>query len=221
VLSQRRRHFALSHSATRHFAFLIHHFSKSSVFKLAKSESLFQILLRQPWWITLLVAVAVFGVSHAVFPPVAAFMALPFGLLSAYIAFKQWRSGAPGDAGERLAALRSMDWDEFSSVITGAYRRGGYEVSPAAGPGYDFRLSKGGRVTLLQCRRWKVNQVGVGPLRDLARAVEREEAANGVCVSAGDFSAPARAFIATEPITLLGGGELAALVGAIRESKPS
>jgi restriction system protein len=191
------------------------------VVKLAKSESLFQILLRQPWWITLLVAVAVYGVSHAVFPPVALFMALPFGLLCAFIAFKQWRGGAPVDAAERLAALRSMDWEQFSTVIGDAYRRRGYGVSPAQGQGYDFKVTKGGRLTLVQCRRWKVNQVGVGPLRDLARAVDREEAGSGVCISAGDFSAPARAFVATEPITLLEGVELAELVGAVRESKAS
>jgi restriction system protein len=188
---------------------------------MSNRESLFQILLRQPWWITLLVAVAVYGVSHAVFPPVALFMALPFGLLCAFIAFKQWRGGPPVDAGERLAALRSMDWEQFSAVIADAYRRRGYGVSPAEGPGYDFRLTKGGRTTLLQCRRWKVNQVGVGPLRDLAQAVDREEAGSGICISAGDFSAPARAFVATEPITMLGGVELAELVGAIRKSEAS
>jgi restriction system protein len=185
------------------------------VFKVAKRESLFQILLRQPWWITLIVAVAVFAISHAVFPPVAPFTALPFALLCGFIAFKQWRSGAPADAVERLAALRAMDWEQFSTVITDAYRRRGYGVSPAEGPGYDFRLTKGGRLTLLQCRRWKVNQVGVGPLRDLARAVDREEASNGVCISAGNFSTPATAFVAAEPITLLIGVELAELVGPI------
>ena len=183
---------------------------------MAKRESLFQILLRQPWWVTLLVAFAMFGVAHAIFPPVAIATALPFAGLAAYIGFRQWRSGSPLDAAERLAALREMDWDRFSAVITAAYRRRGYAVHPADGRGYDFRLTKEGRVSLVQCRRWKVNQVGVAPLRELARAVQQEDASNGICISAGDFSAPARALVATEPLTLVSGVELAQLVGPLR-----
>jgi restriction system protein len=185
---------------------------------LAKSESLFQILLRQPWWVSLLVAVAIFAVAQAIFPPVAIFAALPFALLCAFIAYKQWRSGAAVGTGERLGALREMDWERFSTVIADAYRRRGYAVQPAEAAGYDFRVTLTGRVTLLQCRRWKVNQVGVGPLRELALAVEREDASHGICITAGEFSAPARALVATEPITLVNGADLAELVGPIRST---
>ena len=180
---------------------------------MATKESLFQILLRQPWWVTLIVAFLVFGITRLVYPPVAPFMAVPFVILGAVIAFRQWRGAAPLDAYERLAALRAMDWDEFSGLIAEAYRKRGYAVHPATGTGYDFRLTKEGRVTLLQCRRWKVNQVGAGPLRDLAKAVEREDASHGICISAGEFSAPARVLTRTEPLTLVGGEELVRLVG--------
>jgi restriction system protein len=106
-----------------------------------------------------------------------------------------------------------MDWEQFSTLIVEAYRKQGYAVHPTDGAGYDFRLTKDGRVTLLQCRRWKVNQVGAGPLRDLAKAVQREDASHGICIAAGDFSAPARALKAIEPLTLIGGDELVQLVG--------
>ena len=176
-------------------------------------QSLFQILLRQPWWVTLVVAFLVFAITRLVYPPIAPFMAVPFVILAAVIAFKQWRGAAPLDAHERLAALRAMDWDAFSALVADAYRKRGYAVHPATGTGYDFRLTREGRMTLLQCRRWKVNQVGVGPLRELVKAVEREEASHGICLSAGEFSAPARALTATEPLTLIGGADLIALVG--------
>lgn len=189
--------------------------------KLAAKESLFQILLRQPWWVTLIVAFLVFALAHVIYEPIAPFMAAPFVILCGIIAFKQWRGSAPMDMHERLAALREMDWEEFSALITGIYRKRGYAVHPAGGGGYDFRLTKEGRVALLQCRRWKVNQVGVGPLRELAKAVEREDASLGICIAAGDFSAPAKALRATEPLTLIGGPELAELVGPVRRQTAS
>lgn len=180
-------------------------------------ETLFRILMRQPWWVTLLVALALFGIAQAVFPPVAPFIALPFFVLTGYIAYAQWGSGGPSDAGERLAALRAMSWENFSSTVTAAYRRQGYEVEPSDGGGFDFKLSKGGRVTLLQCRRWKVNQVGAAPVRQLADAVERNEAYRGVCLAAGEFSAPAHKIAAAEPVSLIAGAELVELVGPLKK----
>jgi restriction system protein len=175
-------------------------------------ESLFQILSRQPWWLTLLVAFALFWIAYLVFPPVAPFVALPFLVLGLYFGFVQLRSGPVGNVGERLTALRAMSWDVFSAELSRAYRKQGYTVLPADGRGHDFKLVKDGRTTLLQCRRWKVNQVGESQVRELAQAVEREDAGRGICLSAGEFSAPARKFAAGEPLTLISGVELARLV---------
>jgi restriction system protein len=182
-------------------------------------KTLFSILLRQPWWVTLLVAFALFAIVHAIFPPVAPFMALPFAGLAIYIGYRQWRGNAPVDAAERLTSLRSMAWDEFSALLTQAFQRRGYHVSTADGPGYDFKLTKDGRITLLHCRRWKVNQVGVGPVRELANAVARNEAYKGICVAAGEFSEPARKLTSTEPVALVSGNDLVDLVGAPRRKK--
>ena len=186
-----------------------------------KKESLFQILLRQPWWVTLVVALLVFTITRLIYPPVAPFTAFPFLVLCGIIAFKQFRGAVPLDAHERLEKLRAMDWDEFSALVTNAYRKRGYAVHPADSRDYDFRLTKDARVTLLQCRRWKVNQVGVGPLRELLKAVAREDASHGICIAAGDFSAPARALTASEPLTLVGGAELVTLVGSLKNKPKS
>ena len=182
-------------------------------------ETLFNILLRQPWWVTLLVAFAMFAVAHAVFPPVAPFMALPFAILGVYIGFRQWRGNAGADAGERLEAIRAMTWEEFSGRVTEAYKRRGYTIDPSNNPAYDFRMTSDGRTTLLQCRRWKVNQVGIGPVRDLANAVSREEASRGICIAAGDFSEPATRLSRTEPVALITGAELVELLGKLKNKK--
>ena len=182
-------------------------------------ENLFQILLRQPWWITVLVAFAIFWIAYAIHPAIAPFVALPFVVLAIYIAFVQWRRGGPLDEAGTLATLRTMPWETFSGVVADAYRRQGYRVSPVNGRGYDFKLEKDGRVTLLQCRRWKVNQVGAGPVRELADAVDKNEASRGICLAAGEFSAPARTTAAAEPITLVSGRDLVMLVGKVKKAR--
>jgi restriction system protein len=116
--------------------------------------------------------------------------------------------------------MRAMSWEEFSSLLADAYRREGYSVAPGGGRGFDFTLTRDGRVTLLQCRRWKVNQVGAGPVRELADAVSREDASRGILVAAGQFSAPAQKATSTEPISLVSGVELVELVGRVRRKKP-
>jgi restriction system protein len=180
-------------------------------------DTLFNILSRQPWWVTVLVAIVLFGIAHLVYAPVAPFVALPFFLVAAYFAFRQWRTGTPGATVEDLEKLRALPWDAFSTRVAEAYRKQGYTVTPADGPGYDLKLTRAGRITLVQCRRWKVNQVGIGPLRELAKAIEQNDASGGISIAAGEFSAPARRFASGEPIRLIEGGEVIALIGRDRK----
>ena len=181
-------------------------------------ETLFRILSRQPWWVTLLVGFGIYALARVVYEPIAPFMAVPFVALSIYIGYSQWRGGAVVDVGERIVELRAMSWEEFSTAVTDAYRREGYAVAPADKGGYDFKLTKGARVTLLQCRQWKVSQVGAAPVRELAKAIDRDEAYNGICIMCSDFTAPARELATKEPITLVSGRELVELVGGGKKS---
>jgi restriction system protein len=179
---------------------------------VANQTTLFQVLARQPWWISVLVAFAMFWLAYAVYPPVAPFFALPFVVLAIYIGFTQWRSGVPSNPDAQLETLRNMSWESFSAAVCDAYSRQGYAVSPSREQGYDFTLTQAGRVTLLQCRRWKVNQVGAEPVRELARAIDRVQAYRGICLATGEFSGPARKIAASEPVALVSGAELVMLV---------
>ena len=182
-------------------------------------RSLFSILAEQPWWVTLLVAVLIFGIMQVVFPQLAPFVALPFALVAVYLAWRQLRAGPPANVDERLAALRAMPWENFGLVISEAYRRQGYVVEESTSAAFDFKLAKKGQITLIQCRRWKLNQVGAGPVRDLIGAMEKLGAFNCVCISAGEFSANAVEAAAGKAVTLLRGSALAALVGTIEKSR--
>jgi restriction system protein len=184
-------------------------------------RSLFSILSEQPWWVSLVVAALLFAGVYQFLPDFAPFIALPFVAVAAHVAWKQFRGRAPADAAERLAALREMSWEEFAAVISAAYRKQGYAVEESKGGAFDFTLAKNGRITLVQCRRWKVNQAGVGPVRELCDAMDEHDAANSVCISAGDFSPNARHFAAGKPVTLLTGTPLAELVGAVGKKNHS
>jgi restriction system protein len=181
----------------------------------AARESLFTLLSRQPWWVSILVGMALFAIAQWIFPPVAPFVALPFFALALYFGWKQFGGLSHEQTAERLGAVRAMAWEEFAGLVTAAYRKRGYEVEATRSSAFDFRLKQQGRITLVQCRRWKVNQVGVGPLKELYEALDIQEAYNGVCLAAGGFSDAARQFAAGKPLSLLEGAELAKLLGRL------
>lgn len=178
-------------------------------------RSLFSLLSEQPWWVSILVGMALFALAQVIFPPLAPFVALPFFAIALYFGWKQFGGLSHEQVEERLAAVRAMPWEEFSNLVAAAYRKRGYEVETARGAAFDLILRQAGRITLVQCRRWKVSQVGVGPLRELYDALEKHDAYNGVCLAAGGFSASALQFAAGKPISLLQGAELAKLLGRI------
>jgi len=165
--------------------------------------------------VSALVAAVLFGMGELVYPPIAPFVALPFIGIAGYAGFLQLRGSGHRDVGQQLAALRDMSWENFSLVIGEAYRRQGYQVEEAQDKAFDFQLTKNGRRTLLLCRRWKVNQVGAGPLRELNDAISRTDAYNGVCVATGEYSANALAYAQGQPVTLLAGRDVVDLVGRL------
>ncbi len=184
---------------------------------MAHPRSLFSLLLKQPWWVSALAGMALFGIAQLAFPPVAPFVALPFVVIALYVGYQQMRTLSPTKAELRLQSLRTLSWDQFSAVIVGAYQRQGYSVEPVNKPDHDYTLTQQGRVTLLQCRRWKVTQLGVGPLEELAGAIANAEAYNGICITAGSISSKAREFVKGRPITLVTGIALAELVGNLKK----
>jgi restriction system protein len=140
-------------------------------------------------------------------------VALPFVVIAAVVGWKQLRTLSPAQVERRLQSLRDMSWEPFSNLLADAYRRQGYEVSPAQAATHDFTLTRNGRTTLLLCRRWKVNQLGIAPLKDLAQAVRALDADNGICVIAGNTSENAVEFARTSTVSLVSGAALANLIG--------
>ena len=114
-----------------------------------------------------------------------------------------------------LARIRGMPWENFSALLAEAFRRDGYTVSEIHKGAVDLKLDQAGRISIVSCKRWKVAQTGIGPLRDLVEAKNAHDAADGIYVAAGDFTANARTFAKEKSIRLLSDGALAELIARV------
>jgi restriction system protein len=181
--------------------------------KLKMSEnSLFAILLRSPWWASAAIAVGVFFLARFFVPPFyAAFVPLPFVVIAGVVLWRQLKRPARRKVAARVQALRAMPREAFAAELEQGFRRQGYSVSRTAqGP---LELSKGGRTSLVDCRRWKATRTGVEPLRELHAAGQKREAHELIYVAAGEVTDNARSFAREKNIRLLGDAELAQLLG--------
>ncbi len=183
-------------------------------------ESLFSILTRAPWWVSVVSAAALFAAVRLFLPDIAAFFAaLPFLAVAAYAGWRQLRAPSAANVTEILGKLRAMSWENFAAVISEAFRRDGYSVTEVANGAVDLELRKNGRVSIVSCKRWKVAQTGIGPLRELHQAMRSRDAQECIYVAAGDFTANARAFATEKTIRLLSDMELAKLVARVARGK--
>lgn len=181
--------------------------------RLFSKRSLFAILSRSPWWLSVLVAAALFMAVRQFMPDAAALAStLPLLGIAAYAGWRQMRAPSTEHGADALAALRALSWRDFAARIEEAFRRDGHAVVALAGGGADFELRKNGRIALAACKRWKVAQGGVGPLRELLQAKQAADAGDCIYVTAGDLSANARQFATQNGIRLLCEVELVAFL---------
>ena len=183
---------------------------------MVKKDSLFDVLSRQPWWISVAVGAALFATARLFLPElVAAATALPFLGIACYAGWRQLRAPGATNAAATLERIRGMPWENFSAVISEAFRRDGYAVSEVFKGAVDLKLDKAGRVAIVSCKRWKVAQAGVGPLRDLLEAKDAQDASECIYVAAGDITANAREFAKQKSIRLMEGAALANLISRV------
>lgn len=188
-------------------------------FKLSEN-SLFAILLRSPWWISLCIAAA-FGLvaRFALEQPYALFCAvagLPFLAIGLIAAWQQSRRPSPARVAQALASAAAMSWRDLSGALEAGWRRDGYAVTRLAAGEADFEITKAGRTTLVSCKRWKAASHGIEPLRALQAAVQARRAHEGLYVALADLTDQARRFCAGSGIRVVQGADLAHLLIAAR-----
>ena len=179
-------------------------------------NSLFAVLLRSPWWISIAVAGGIFALAKTMLPEAYAlygiFASLPFIVIGCYAGWQRLRAPSAERIAATLESLRALPWDEFSAALEEAFRRDGYGLSRLHIAGADLELTRSGRVSVVGCKRWKVARAGVEPLRELETARLAREAHESIYVAAGEITDNAIAFAAEKNIRLLRGAELAKLL---------
>ena len=174
--------------------------------------SLFAILINAPFWVSLLIGVVMYGIAQQFVPPLfAAATTLPWIGTAAFAGWRQWNTPSDKRVSKTLDALAAMPWSQFAAVMSEAFRREGYAVGTPESGIVSFALERNGYMTLASCRRWKVGQTGVPPLRELSDAAITRSARDCIYVSTGSFTDTAQAFARERKIRLLHGNELARL----------
>jgi restriction system protein len=183
--------------------------------KLRMAEnSLFAILLRQRWWVSASIALAIGLAGMALLPldwrVAGALSGFPFAVIAAMAAWRGRHTPSADRVAQVEAAVRGLPWTAFAELLEQAFRRDGYEVRRMSNNngGADFELLRQGQTLLVSARRWKSASTGVEPLRELQAARETAGAA-ALCIGLGKLSEPAAAFASQHRIAIWGAAELA------------
>jgi restriction system protein len=80
----------------------------------------------------------------------------------------------------------------------------------------DLVLRKDGRISLVQCKQWKVFSVGAPVIREMFGLLTSERANEAIIVTSGSFTRDAQSFAEGKPIRLIDGPQLLALVQSVQ-----
>ena len=176
-------------------------------------NSMFAVLLRSHWGLSLAIALGLGLVAAAVLPAdyrvVGAMSGLPFAIISALAAWRQWKLPSAARIEQTHAAVSAMAWPEFSQLLEQAFVRDGYSVQRGKAERSDFLLERQGRRMVVSARRWKSARTGIEPLQGLVAARDDAEAPDALCIALGEFSDKARAFATANRIAVWQAAEIA------------
>lgn len=179
-------------------------------------KSLFAILLRSPWWISLAISLAIGLVARALLPPeyflFGAMGGFPFLVIAVIAAWRQFSAPSTAHVEATLAQIGAMSWRDFSAALGQALGREGFEVRRLDSAAADFELLKAGRTVLLSGKRWKAARLGLEPFQALEAARRACDASSSICVTTGEVTANARQFAVAQQIRVIEGMELAQLL---------
>jgi len=184
-------------------------------FKMAE-KSLFAVLLRSPWWISIVIALGIVVLARVLLPtlyaPFGMVSGLPFLVIGGIAAWRQSQAPDPARVTEALARAGTMSWREFSETLERAFQRQGYTVTRLNGPASDFQISRDGDTTLVSCKRWKAANHGIDALQGLAADRQALAAQHGTYISLAAVSDKARRYATEHGIRLMLPAELAQLM---------
>lgn len=210
-----------------------------------QSGSLANVLIDAPWWVSVLLSFAVYIIAGHILPVIdaenpitdmvlkafkipAPFFAGMILLIAPFAYFNSRRKAKQLDMQQNIDSIRSLHWRNFEELVAEAYRRKGYHVIEGgygADGGIDLELVKDGQVTLVQCKQWKTQKVGVSVIREMFGVLTASNASRVIVICSGRYTDQARAFAHDKPIELVDGVLLTSLIKEVQnapamENKP-
>lgn len=191
-------------------------------FKMAPN-SMFAILLRSPWWISMGIAALFVGVAHALLPEayrvLGAMGGIPFAGIGLIALWRQLRTPSASQAQAISQAAARMTWVDFRDALEQAFARAGFAVT-RVDKGADLLLTRDGRTTLVSAQRWKAARHGEEALQALHAAAQERGATGCIYVALGSFSPNAERFAARHQVELMQTDSLARLIRDVKRLAP-
>ncbi len=185
-------------------------------------NSLFAILLRKPWWLSILIGTVLSLLMGMVFPReyfvYGASGGIPFFIIGLIAAVRQWRAPGAALVAQTRETVAALPWRDFADALEAAWRRDGYVVKRVAG-GADFEIVKDGRKAVVSAKRWKAANAGAEPLRELVAAAESCGAHERIYVTVGQLSDNAVRFAGENAIRVMRDDGLAGLLRGMVRTK--
>jgi restriction system protein len=160
------------------------------------------------------------GIANGALEPVA-WLFLGIGILGAVLSV--WRAKDRAkllDEQTGLDSLRAMSWQQFERLVGEAYRRLGYSIEETgqggADGGIDLLLRKDGVTTLVQCKQWRTQKIGVAVVREMYGLMVHHRAGAIKIVCTGIFTSECEAFAIGKPLELVDGNALLKLVDQVK-----
>lgn len=186
--------------------------------KLSRN-SLFAILLRSPWWISLAVALVMAAASRALLPAqywvFGAIGAIPFVGIAVIALYRQLRKPGARRTQAVLQAVRAMSWREFSQALEDAFARDGYRVERLQGAA-DLSLARDGRTTLVAAKRWKAARQGEEAVAGLHAQMRSRDASACTWIALGELSGNAQAFARAHGVEVMQEEQLVQLLRGLQ-----
>jgi restriction system protein len=166
-------------------------------FKMAEN-SIFAILLRNPWWISFAIAAAFCLLMFALLPKhligFGIMGSFPFVVIGCMALKRQW--GVPSSEAREaeLTRLYTLSWRDFSAELEAKFVKQGYSVERLKTGVADFKLEKSGQTTLVAAKRYKAATHGLEALQALVTQQEAQGVDRAMYVCLGGLTEQATKF---------------------------
>jgi restriction system protein len=174
-------------------------------FKMAEN-SLFAILMRNPWWISMLIVIVFCLLCMAILPKDLRIFGMmgtfPFFITGAVAFKRQWGKPSAAKLQTELDRLSALSWRDFSAELEAKFVKQGFEVSRLNSGVADFKLEKAGHITLVTAKRYKAATHGIEALQALVTQQEAQGADKAMYVCLSPVTAQAAKFAKEKGVVL-------------------